>query len=107
MKLQHQQKIIITLFCFIISLIIFKAEVLDHPWITITRDSKGFVDGYYTAENAIKRGSKSNFNIWETEIVNNDSFKYRKKINIYKGYVLPLGIICISLIMLFPFNKSK
>ncbi|MBT8763180.1 hypothetical protein KFV02_04460 [Desulfohalobiaceae bacterium Ax17] len=103
-SLQVFSRITISIFCIAASIVLYKVEVLDHQWITFNRDINGYVNGWYTPEDAITKG-RWNTNDWDFEILSRDSFKVRKHVNPITCYLIPLTFLYGAVVVFVPSKK--
>jgi hypothetical protein len=93
-------QMIIAVFCVIAAAVLYKVEVLDHPWTVYARDASGYVQGWNTPTEAIQRDPRCHHGAWDCDIVSQDAFRVRRHVNPVVGYLLPIGLLALAFITL-------
>lgn len=89
-------RLLITALCVLAAFAVYKTEVMDHEWITISRNNDGFVDGWTTPEDAVTKSPRWKEGHWDFDIVSPHSFRVRDQVNPIVGYVVPLALLGLA-----------
>ena len=101
----YSKKVVFLVFCLLLSGLIYKFEVLDYKWQTIHRDPMGYIDGWNSPLEAIR--NKWDMEYWDIQIISEDAFRVRPKVNPISGYLVPSTFSLIGVFVVLFFQGLK